>query len=729
MASTWTSSDPLWQSLSDHQKVAAMALMEAGKRNVNDAVNAASAMVNRSQKTEQPLGEHVSGRVYQPTFEPNQHARLPGIVQSPQFGALTDWVAARAGGQIPDTVGGATHFLAKPDVMLSLESQNPSKYRNWGPRGANWTGYDPATGQYANQTMEDSSHAFLAPEGRYIAGNAEPSSSAMADSLKARLEQTVAAKDASGTPVSVDGHGSLPLVKTAQAPTGTSNDARPGAMIPTLPSPPDEARAALSKALMDEAAGNKPRNALELLGSLAQYTSGAYGVNKAVSEGRDYKQKFRDAMLEAQTGGDRKKLLGILAQNPETQGAALSAMLADTGPKSAPEVKDLITNPLTQEKSSFTWNPATSKWEPISIPGASQQQNASGLSGDDLLKSIDQGTAKQVKAMVEGRMKFPGSFALKTPYWQNMIRLASQYDPGFDENVFRVRSDTRQDAESTKGKTNQTIVAANTAIGHLGQLSDLAEKLDNYSNAGVLNAPMNWARNAYKSTSQDPSLTNFNTVRDKYVEEATKFYRGSGGNEADLKRDIENLQVANSPQQLREAIAYHAKLMQSKISAVSEEYGKVMGKPLDIIHPESQAALDRITQRLDPLLASIPPDAIEMLKNHPETAGHFDQTFGKGGSQPSKAILGSPAPAAPTPDAGAIAAPAVTPPTPPTPAPEAQVLPTPPVTVPPVGSLAQPQQPTQLDPLSQARAAISAGAPRDAVIDRLKQIGIDPSGL
>lgn len=42
----------------------------------------------------------------------------------------------------------------------------------------------------------------------------------------------------------------------------------------------------------------------------------------------------------------------------------------------------------------------------------------------------------------------------------------------------------------------------------------------------------------------------------------------------------------------------------------------------------------------------------------------------------------------------------------------------------------KPDQPAQsLDPLAQARAAIAAGAPRDAVIDRLKQNGIDSSGL
>lgn len=165
----WTASNELWNSLDDYQKAAAMALMEADGRNFNDARNAAGAMVNRAAKSGESLGEHTSKPIYQPTIEPAQQQRLSGILKSPEFGSLTTWVKARSAGDEPDPVAGATHFLAKPQVMLSLESRQPDKYKNWGPRGDNWTGYDPKTGQYANQTIEDGSHAFLAPEGKFSA--------------------------------------------------------------------------------------------------------------------------------------------------------------------------------------------------------------------------------------------------------------------------------------------------------------------------------------------------------------------------------------------------------------------------------------------------------------------------------------------------------------------------------------------------------------------------------
>jgi hypothetical protein len=169
MPSPWTTWDERWKKLNPHQRGALMALMEADGARPQDAQNALAAMVNRSMKSGEDLGRHVSRKIYQPTFEPAQQARIDRLMKSPAFGDLTQWAERRMQGLEPDPVGGATHFLAKPETMLALEARNPSKYKNWGPRGANWTGYDPATGQYRNQTFADKSHAFLAPEGKFSA--------------------------------------------------------------------------------------------------------------------------------------------------------------------------------------------------------------------------------------------------------------------------------------------------------------------------------------------------------------------------------------------------------------------------------------------------------------------------------------------------------------------------------------------------------------------------------
>lgn len=161
----WTASDKRWQALNAYEKAAAIALMEADRKDPIAGMHALDAMINRSGKEGVDLGGHVSQAIYQPTIEPAQQARLDSILKDPSFPLLTQRAEDRVTGREPDFVNGATHFLAPESTMLSLERQNPSKYRNWGPRGANWTGYDPATGAYKNVVKRDASHAFLTPDG------------------------------------------------------------------------------------------------------------------------------------------------------------------------------------------------------------------------------------------------------------------------------------------------------------------------------------------------------------------------------------------------------------------------------------------------------------------------------------------------------------------------------------------------------------------------------------
>lgn len=165
----WASSNQFWRNLDPASKAAAMALMEAdlkgGKIDVDSARNALGAMINRAARDGVDIGEHVSGKIYQPTIEDAQLARLPKLVGSPEHQALVQAYNDRISGKAADWVNGATHFLAPESAMLALEEGNPNKYRSW----REWTGYDDKTGAYKGVTFRDGSHAFLAPEGTYSA--------------------------------------------------------------------------------------------------------------------------------------------------------------------------------------------------------------------------------------------------------------------------------------------------------------------------------------------------------------------------------------------------------------------------------------------------------------------------------------------------------------------------------------------------------------------------------
>jgi hypothetical protein len=161
--------NPEWTRLSSREKAAAMAALEAdlvgGKIDIDSARNALGAMINRAARDGVDIGEHVSGKIYQPTIEPAQFQRLRQVLGSPEHRQLMELYDGRTSGREPDWVQGATHFLAPERTMLALEAREPNKYRSW----RKWTKYDDAKGEYAGVTLRDRSHAFLAPEGAFSA--------------------------------------------------------------------------------------------------------------------------------------------------------------------------------------------------------------------------------------------------------------------------------------------------------------------------------------------------------------------------------------------------------------------------------------------------------------------------------------------------------------------------------------------------------------------------------
>jgi hypothetical protein len=52
--------------------------------------------------------------------------------------------------------------------------------------------------------------------------------------------------------------------------------------------------------------------------------------------------------------------------------------------------------------------------------------------GPAFLQTLSPPDAELVKALAEGRLAFPGGFALKAPWWQQKLEQVAQYDPSFD---------------------------------------------------------------------------------------------------------------------------------------------------------------------------------------------------------------------------------------------------------------------------------------------------------
>lgn len=215
---------------------------------------------------------------------------------------------------------------------------------------------------------------------------------------------------------------------------------------------------------------------------------------------------------------------------------------------------------------------------------------AQGPSGEEFLKGLNPSMAGQVKAIAEGRQAPPNGMAMRSPMGQALLAAVTQYDPTFDATNYAARSKARN--AFTAGKEGQTLNALNTAIGHAGELYDVAGKLNNSSIPGY-NTAANWL----STQTGDPRVTAYNQTRDALVGELTKAFRGSSGNKADIEEATANLSAAASPAQQKAAIGQAMKLLSSKATSLSDQYTQAFGansKP-NFLDPHAQAALQKLS--------------------------------------------------------------------------------------------------------------------------------------
>jgi len=214
--------------------------------------------------------------------------------------------------------------------------------------------------------------------------------------------------------------------------------------------------------------------------------------------------------------------------------------------------------------------------------------------GQALLDGLPKATADQVKALAEGRMQFPAGFALKSPYWQNMISLVSQYDPTFDAVNYQARASTRKDF--TSGPAARSLNALNTVMGHLENFSKTMESLHNTDNMAL-----NWLKNVTMSPFSPElkgRLNKFNIDKQAVASEFERAYRGSGGSGADIQAWKQSFSAADSPEAMRASLQEGVQLLGSKIEALGDTYNKGMGttkEGLDLLAPHAKQAYEKLS--------------------------------------------------------------------------------------------------------------------------------------
>lgn len=241
--------------------------------------------------------------------------------------------------------------------------------------------------------------------------------------------------------------------------------------------------------------------------------------------------------------------------------------------------------------------PGGNRVVPAGTPG---ERNEAALQG------VPQGAATTVKQLVDYKIPLPSGMALKTPYWQNILSLAGEYDPDFDASQYNVRQKLRMDF--TSGKSAENIRSLNTAVGHLDTLNKAAAALKNSSFK-----PYNTVANAAANMTGDKRTTDFSLAANAVAGELTKVFRGTGGSEQDIKDWKKTLDAAGSPDQMKSAIDGAVELMGSRMDALNSQYEKGMGKPKSFSFLD-----DRAKKILKGLGADV--DSLDPVKGSTQTA-------------------------------------------------------------------------------------------------------------
>lgn len=216
------------------------------------------------------------------------------------------------------------------------------------------------------------------------------------------------------------------------------------------------------------------------------------------------------------------------------------------------------------------------------------------IHGDELLKGLNPAIGAQVKALAEGRQQFPSGAALRAPYWQQMISLVSKYDPQFDAVNYNSRAKTR--ADFTSGKTADNITALNTAIHHLGSLSDAYKDLGN-SSMPMLNATVNTVGNQLGFPNIQKNVARVGSDAAAVSHELAKVFRNTGMSEGEIRDWQSRINTDVSPATSQSVIDSALDLMDGRLQELGQRYNQGMGTtkdPFELLTPTAQKVYQKL---------------------------------------------------------------------------------------------------------------------------------------
>jgi hypothetical protein len=167
------------------------------------------------------------------------------------------------------------------------------------------------------------------------------------------------------------------------------------------------------------------------------------------------------------------------------------------------------------------------------------------------------------------------------PRDQGLSFIRTFINPQYQEGDFKANANLQRELESTRqGTAGGSLLAAGTASNHLALLADQADKLANMDEPAI-----NAVANALGvAVGKSPAVT-FRAIAQQVNSEVAKVVAGGQPHEAELAQFHENLNNAQSPEQIKNVIRAYIGLMNGRIGEIDDRSMQYMGRHVKGISP------------------------------------------------------------------------------------------------------------------------------------------------
>jgi hypothetical protein len=167
------------------------------------------------------------------------------------------------------------------------------------------------------------------------------------------------------------------------------------------------------------------------------------------------------------------------------------------------------------------------------------------------------------------------------PRDQGLSYIRTFINPQYQEGDFKANANLQRELESTRqGTAGGSLLAAGTASNHLALLADQADKLANMDEPAI-----NSVANALGvAVGKSPAVT-FRAIAQQVNSEVAKVVAGGQPHEAELAQFHENLNNAQSPEQIKNVIRAYIGLMNGRIGEIDDRSMQYMGRHVKGISP------------------------------------------------------------------------------------------------------------------------------------------------